>query len=125
MPENALARQFRDAAVQRLKDHAAGKRDFADDVAEREHLEQRAARQRTGGVDPIAADAAGVHDGEVRPYEQCGLGFRLNVAGADSGGDLAQHESSGGHHQADPLAPAQVEAEEALGEDREEDESPR
>jgi hypothetical protein len=49
------------------------------------------------------------------------LASALRVVGA-AAGQTDHHEPGGGHRQADPLSPAQLKAEEALGEHGQEDE---
>jgi hypothetical protein len=57
--------QLRHSAVERLQQHTARHGDFADDVAERMDLDQRAAGDRTGRIDAIAADTVRIHDRHV------------------------------------------------------------
>ena len=57
--------QLRHAAVQGLQNDAAGHCHFTDDAAEGMDLDERSPNQRPGGVDPIAADASRVDDGDV------------------------------------------------------------
>jgi hypothetical protein len=55
-------RQRRHPVVQRIAHDASGNGDDTGDIAERQHRDQIAPPQRTGGVNAIAADAARVHD---------------------------------------------------------------
>src|SRR5207248_8596992 len=53
-------RKLRDAVVERGKQRAAGDAKRADHVAERMERDERAARERAGGIDAVAANAARV-----------------------------------------------------------------